>query len=104
MGTERNLDSICGASACGPGRRWHTDTAERSRFRGHVHRNFHAYTGGATQHYLGYILFLPTPNVVNYRATGSCLVEYNRISHGMRLIDNAGTGWLGGISGITLGT
>jgi hypothetical protein len=62
------------------------------------------HTGGATQHYLGYILFLPTPNVVNYTATGSCLVEYNRISHGMRLIDNAGTGWLGGISGITLGT
>lgn len=62
------------------------------------------HTGGATQHYLGYMLFLPTPNVVNYVATGSCLVEYNRISNGMRLIDNAGTGWLGGQSGITLGT
>ena len=62
------------------------------------------HTGGATQHYLGYMLFLPTPNVVNYTATGSCLVEYNRISNGMRLIDNAGTGWLGGQSGIPLGT
>ena len=62
------------------------------------------HSGGANQHYLGYILFLPTPNVVNYTATGSCLVEYNRISHGMRLIDNAGTGWLGGQSGIPLGT
>ena len=62
------------------------------------------HTGGATQHYLGYMLFLPTPNVVNYTATGSCLVEYNRISNGMRLIDNAGTGWLGGQSGIALGT
>ena len=51
------------------------------------------HTGGANQHYLGYMLFLPTPNVVNYTATGTCLVEYNRISNGMRLIDNAGTGW-----------
>jgi hypothetical protein len=62
------------------------------------------HTGGATQHYLGYMLFLPTPNVVNFTATGSCLVEYNRISNGMRLIDNAGTGWIGGIEGIRLGT
>ena len=62
------------------------------------------HSGGATQHYLGYMLFLPTPNVVNFTATGSCLVEYNRISNGMRLIDNAGTGWIGGIEGIKLGT
>src|SRR5262249_23768717 len=62
------------------------------------------HTGGATQHYLGYMLFLPTPNVVNYTATGTCLVEYNRISNGMRLIDNAGTGWIGPITGIPLGT
>ena len=62
------------------------------------------HTGGATQHYLGYMLFLPTPNIVNFTATGSCLVEYNRISNGMRLIDNAGTGWIGGIEGIRLGT
>jgi uncharacterized repeat protein (TIGR02543 family) len=58
--------------------------------------------GGANQLYLGYILFLPTPNVVNYVAKGSCLVEYNRISHGMRLIDDAGTGWLGPISGVVI--
>ena len=56
---------------------------------------FH-HTGGANAHYLGYTLFLPTPNVVNYTAQGTCLVEYNRISKGVRLIDNAGTGWLGG--------
>ena len=58
--------------------------------------------GGASQHYLGYILLLPTPNVVNYNATGTCLVEYNRISNGVRLIDDAGTGWLGGQSGIPI--
>jgi len=50
------------------------------------------------------MLFLPTPNQVTFTAAGSCLVEYNRISNGMRLIDNAGTGWLGGQSGIALGT
>lgn len=60
------------------------------------------HTGGATQHYLGYILLLPTPNVVSYVATGSCLVEYNRISNGVRLINDAGTGWLGGQSGIPI--
>jgi hypothetical protein len=56
--------------------------------------------GGVSKHYLGYILFLPTPNVVSFRAQGSCLIEYNRISNGMRLIDNAGTGWLGPIEGV----
>lgn len=58
--------------------------------------------GGTDQLYLGYLLFLPTPNVVNYVATGSCLVEYNRISNGMRLINDAGTGWLGPESGVVL--
>jgi uncharacterized repeat protein (TIGR02543 family) len=58
--------------------------------------------GGVNQLYLGYMLFLPTPNVVNYVATGSCLVEYNRISNGVRLIDNAGTGWLGPQSGVVI--
>jgi hypothetical protein len=58
--------------------------------------------GGASQHYLGYILFLPTPNVVQYTATGSCLVEYNRISDAMRLINDAGTNWLPGTMGIAL--
>jgi hypothetical protein len=49
------------------------------------------------------MLFLPTPNVVQFTAQGSCLVEYNRISNGMRLINDAGTGWLGGDSGIAVG-
>jgi parallel beta-helix repeat protein len=56
--------------------------------------------GGISKHYLGYILFLPTPNIVSFQAQGSCLIEYNRISNGMRLIDNAGTGWLGPIEGV----
>ena len=58
---------------------------------------------GSSQLYLGYILFLPTSNVVWYTAKGSCLIEYNRISNGMRLIDDPGTGWLGPISGVPLG-
>jgi hypothetical protein len=62
-----------------------------------------SHTGGAQQLYLGYMLFLPTPNVVQFTAQGSCLVEYNRISNGMRLINDAGTGWSGGASGITVG-
>jgi len=58
--------------------------------------------GGAGAHALGYILFLPTPNIVWYTATGSCLVEYNRISDAMRLINDAGTDWLPGTVGIPL--
>lgn len=65
------------------------------------------HTGGVEQIYLGYLLILPTPNVVQYTATGSCLIEYNRLGNGrrggMRLIDNAGTGWLGGIEGVNVG-
>ena len=53
-------------------------------------------------HYFGYMLFLPTPNRW-YTATGSCLIEYNKYSNGVRLINNAGTGWLGGQSGIPIG-
>jgi hypothetical protein len=60
------------------------------------------HSGGASQHYLGYILLLPTPNMVNYTATGSCLIEYNRISNGVRLINDAGTGWLGTEAGIPI--
>lgn len=63
-----------------------------------------SHPGGVNQLYLGYLLFLPTPNVVQYTAQGSCLVEYNRISNGFRLINDAGNGWLGGESGITAGT
>ena len=55
----------------------------------------------ATQgHYLGYILFLPMPNVVSFNAQGTCLIEYNRISNGMRLINNAGNGWIGPPEGV----
>jgi hypothetical protein len=60
------------------------------------------FTQTSNNHYLGYMLFLPTPNVVMYTATGSCLVEYNKYSNGVRLIDNAGTGWLGGPAGIPI--
>ena len=35
---------------------------------------------GSRGHYLGYLLLLPTPNIVWFTARGSCLVEYNRIS------------------------
>ena len=58
---------------------------------------------GSNQLYLGYILFLPTSNIVSYTCKGFCLIEYNRISNGMRLIDDPGTGWLGPISGVPLG-
>lgn len=61
------------------------------------------HTAGAGGHYLGYILLLPTPSTVNYNAAGTCLIEYNRLSHGMRLINDAGTGWLGGESGMPVG-
>src|SRR4051812_28741382 len=57
------------------------------------------HSGGPTQHYLGYILLLPTPNVSNYTAKSTCLVEYNRISNGMRLINDAGDNWLGPLIG-----
>jgi len=57
---------------------------------------------GANGHYLGYILILPTPNVVQFTAAGSCLVEYNRISNGVRLINDAGNDWLGPISGVVI--
>ena len=56
--------------------------------------------GGQPQHYLGYLLFLPTPNIVWFTAQGSCLIEYNRISNGMRLITDSGTAWLGPPQGV----
>ena len=60
------------------------------------------HNGGASQHYLGYILFLPTPNIVWFTAKNSCLIEYNRISNGVRLINDAGDNWLGPISGVPI--
>jgi hypothetical protein len=53
----------------------------------------------ANSRYLGYLLFLPTPNVVQYTAQGTCLIEYNKISNGIRLINDAGDNWLGPESG-----
>jgi hypothetical protein len=32
----------------------------------------------------------------------SRLTEYNRISHGVRLINDTGTGWLGPASGVPI--
>lgn len=58
--------------------------------------------GGTASHYLGYMLFLPTPNIVFYTAAGSCLVEYNRISNGIRLINDAGDNWLGPLEGVRI--
>lgn len=57
---------------------------------------------GASNIYLAYLLLLPTPNIVQYTAAGSCLVEYNSISHAMRLINEAGDDWLGPLSGVPL--
>ena len=62
---------------------------------------FH-HPGGSAKHYLGYMLFLPTPNVLSFQAQGSCLIEYNRISNGLRLINDAGNGWIGPIEGVPL--
>jgi hypothetical protein len=61
------------------------------------------HSGGVNQLSLGYMLFLPTPNVVQFTAQGSCLVEFNNISSGIRLINNAGNGWIGPISGVPIG-
>jgi hypothetical protein len=63
----------------------------------------YSHQAGVSQLYLAYILLLPTPNIVQYTAAGSCLVEYNRISHAMRLINEAGDNWLGPVSGVPLG-
>ena len=65
-----------------------------------TYRAVFTHNGGASKHYLGYILFLPTPNIVWYTAKGSCLVEYNRISNGVRLINDPGDNWLGPLEGI----
>ena len=54
--------------------------------------------------YLGYLLFLPTPNTVGFNAQGSCLIEYNNISKGIRLINDVGLDWLGPVSGVPIGS
>jgi hypothetical protein len=51
------------------------------------------------------MLLLPVPNIVFFNAQGTCLIEYNRLGGnfdgkgGMRLINNAGTDWLGRLAG-----
>jgi hypothetical protein len=55
---------------------------------------------GAAGHYLGYLLILPTPNFVSFSANRTCLIEYNRISNGMRLINSEGTNWIGPPEGV----
>jgi hypothetical protein len=62
------------------------------------------HSGGVAKQYLAYLLVLPTPNIVQYTAKGSCLVEYNRISNGVRLINDAGDNWLGKLEGEPAGT
>ena len=62
------------------------------------------HSSGISELYRVYLLFLPTPNVVSFTAKGTCLVEYNRLSHGIRLINDAGLGWLGPDVGIRVGT
>jgi hypothetical protein len=44
------------------------------------------FSQSSNNHYLGYLLILPTPNVVNYTATGSCLIEYNKYSNGVHAV------------------
>jgi hypothetical protein len=48
----------------------------------------------AAKHYLSYVLFLPTDSHVQFTAAESCLIEYNRISNRVRLVNSAGTDWL----------
>lgn len=45
------------------------------------------------QHYLGYIFVMQTPSPVAFSASKACILEYNRISHTIRMINDAGTGW-----------
>lgn len=61
---------------------------------------FSKHAGGPAYSYLTYLLLLPLPNRPAFTADGVCLVEYNKLSHGVRLIDNAGTGWLGPLEGV----
>ena len=80
-------------------RRYLAHASSRIRSGGNVH-GYVSSSRRSNEHYLGYMLFLPLPNVVSFNAQGTCLIEYNRISNGMRLIDNAGTGWLGPLEGV----
>jgi hypothetical protein len=61
------------------------------------------HSGGLSQIYRGYALLLPSPNAVQFTAAGTCLIEYNRFSNGMRLINDSGLGWLGPEVGVIVG-
>ena len=67
---------------------------------GYRFTNVFRHSGGASQQYLDYFLLLPLPNTVNFTAAGTCLVEYNRISNGVRLINDAGDNWIGPPEGV----
>lgn len=68
-----------------------------------TYTSVYRHAGGVAKSYLAYLLILPTPNIVNFTAAGSCLIEYNRISNGMRLINDAGNDWIGPIVGVPAG-
>jgi hypothetical protein len=69
---------------------------------GYRFTNTFRHAGGASQQYLDYFLLLPLPNTANFTAAGTCLVEYNRISNGVRLINDAGNNWLGPPEGVRI--
>ena len=68
------------------------------------------FNGNASDFYLGYIFFLPSPSLVNFSGSDACIVEWNRLGGafdgkgGIRLIDNAGTNWLGPLVGYPVGS
>jgi hypothetical protein len=66
-----------------------TALAEFGDFQARIH-----HIGGAAQHYLTYILFLPTASRIQFEASKSCLIEYNRVSNRVRLVNATGTDWL----------
>lgn len=45
------------------------------------------------QHYIGYIFVMQVPSPVAFSAAKACILEYNRISNSIRMINDAGTGW-----------
>lgn len=45
------------------------------------------------QHFIGYIFVMQVPSPVAFSAAKACILEYNRFSHSIRMINDAGTGW-----------
>jgi hypothetical protein len=79
-------------AASGPGMLWFSPFVTNIRA-ADFQATFH-HREGAAKHYLSYVLFLPTDSHVQFTATESCLIEYNRISDRVRLVNAAGTDWL----------